>query len=188
MNTAGTPDRAPSGQRLREVVGAVIAEVAPEELPVVAGLSRFDDDTVVARLTSRRRGREPLGFGLEEMVCLATPVVWVALDESVRKVIGRTVDGVPARVGRRLGRVFRRPSDPLVVPALTPEQVAEVRRRILELSARSGLEPERAEVLADRVAARLLLPVQADGTDGAGRTDDGAEGGEDDTDEQGTRA
>lgn len=149
-----------SGTAVRDVVRAVIADVATEELPVVDGLRRFDDETVVARLTSRRRGREPLGFGLEEMVCLATPVIWVALDESVRRVVGRTIDGAPSRRGGRLGRMFRRRSAPVVVPTLTTDQVAEVRLRILELSAQSGLEAERAEALADRVAVHLLLPAR----------------------------
>ncbi|WP_199813356.1 hypothetical protein [Streptomyces aureocirculatus] len=160
---------------MRDVVRSVIAEVAPEELPVVDGLSRFDDATVVARLASRRRGREPLGFGLEEMVCLATPVIWVALDQGVRQAVGRTIDGVPRGMMRR---VFRRQSAPQAVPALNVEQVAEVRRRILELSAQTGLEPDRALVLADRVAARLLLPGHSDGHDD----------GDDGTDESGTPA
>lgn len=158
MSTAKTPERASSGVRVRDVVRAVIVEVAPEELPVVDGLRQFDDETAVARLAGRGTRREPLGFGLEEIVYIATPVVWVALDEGVRRVVGRAVDGTPRGAKRLLRKLFRRRSEPLVVPALTAEQVAGVRRRILELSEKSGLDPERAEVLADRVAAHLLLP------------------------------
>ncbi|MFE4494916.1 hypothetical protein ACFRKD_20960 [Streptomyces niveus] len=162
MDTAGDQKQASSsGAAVRDVVRAVIAEVAAEELPVVDGLRRFDDETVIARLTSRRRGREPLGFGLEEMVYLATPVIWVALDESVRRVVGRTIDGTPSRSGGRFGGMFRRRSAPLVVPVLNADQVAEVRRRIMELSAQTGLEAERAETLADRVAVHLLLPADS---------------------------
>ncbi|MEU7004080.1 hypothetical protein [Nonomuraea sp. NPDC046570] len=145
---------------MRDVVRAVIAEVAPEELPIVDGLRQFDDETAVARLAGRGTARDPLGFGLEEIVYIATPVVWVALDESMRRVVGQAVDDlrVPRGARRLLRRVFRRRAAPLVVPALTAEQVADVRRRILELSEKSGLEPERAETLADRVATHLLLP------------------------------
>lgn len=158
MSTAETPDRASSGVRVRDVVRAVIAEVAPEELPVADGLRQFDDETAVARLAGRGTAREPLGFGLEEIVYLATPVLWIALDESVRRIVGRTVDGAPRGARRLLRKLFRRRSEPVVVPALTAQQVADVRRRILELSEKSGLEPDRAEALADRLVVHLLLP------------------------------
>ncbi|MFJ7236293.1 hypothetical protein ACIQWB_04030 [Streptomyces olivaceus] len=140
------------------------------------GLRQFNDDTVVARLSRRHKSREPLGFGLQELVCLATPVVWVALDESVRRVVGRTTDGVSSRLGGRLGRIFWRRTTPLMVPELNAAQIAEVRRRILELSVGTGLEAERAEVLADRVALHLLLPAHSpepsDSRDGDDSTDE----------------
>ncbi|QKW53642.1 hypothetical protein [Streptomyces buecherae] len=159
MDTQEASGQASRGATVREVVRAVIADVAPAELHVVDALSQFDDDTVVARLSSRGRGREPLGFGLEEAIYLATPVVWVALDECVRRVVGRAIDTRgPLGMRRVLSRVLRRRSAPLAVPALNVEQVAEVRRRIVELSAQHGLESERADMLADRVAAQLLLP------------------------------
>lgn len=150
MGADGTP-----GVAVRDLVRAVVAEVAPAELPVVDALRQFDDATVVARLKGGGSGREPLGFGLEDAVYLATPVLWVALDETVRKV----VDGVPRGVRRIFGR---KRAAPVVVPELTRQQVADVRQRVLELAAQSGLTPERAEALADRLAVRLLLPETAD--------------------------
>jgi len=174
LDIAGEQRRISSaGPAVRDVVRAVIADVAPEELPVVDGLRRFDDETVMARLTSRRRGREPLGFGLEEMVYLATPVVWVALDECVRRMVGRTMSKAPSRLRRWLRRIFRRPPGQQVVPELSAEQVAEVRRRVLELSAQAGLGAERAEALANRLAVELLLPANALAPSGG---DDGGDG------------
>jgi hypothetical protein len=55
-------------------------------------------------------------------------VLWVALDECVRRVVGRTIDHVPSRLRRKLGRVARRRTAPLVVPAMTAGQVAELYR------------------------------------------------------------
>jgi hypothetical protein len=49
-----------TGLRVRDVV----AEVAPEELPLVAGVTGFDDATVVRRLGGRCRRSDTLGFGL----------------------------------------------------------------------------------------------------------------------------
>lgn len=172
MDTGGAPDTMAPGAAVRDVVRAVVAEVAPEELALVDGLRGFDDDTVVTRLTARRGGGDALGFGLEEVVCLVTPVLWVALDECARRVVGGAVDRFSPGAGRRIGRVLRRRTVPLAVPALNDEQVAEVRRRILELSAQTGVEAARAEVLADRVALRLLLPP-----DPTGGGNDGGEDG-----------
>jgi hypothetical protein len=144
---------------VRDVVRAVIADVAPEELPVVDALRQFDDETAVRRLARGGAGREPLGFGLEDAVYLVTPVLWIAVDQSVRRTVDRTADGLPHGVRKLFRRASRRRPEPLAVPELTVQQVADVRRRVLELAATSGLSPERAEALADRLAVRLLIPA-----------------------------
>src|SRR5437879_4790292 len=65
--------------RVRDVVREVVAEIAPTELALVDGLAQFDDATAVRRLRPRGGRREPLGFGLGEILALVTPVVWLAL-------------------------------------------------------------------------------------------------------------
>lgn len=161
---------ASDGIRVREVVREVVAEVAAEELPVVDGLTRFDDATVVRRLTRPRR-REPLGFGLAEVASLVTPVVWLALDQAAHRAAGCAVDGATKGVKAVIGKVFRGKSRPVTIPALTPEQLGEVRRAVMETSARRGLDGPRAETVADAVVTRLALaargPAQEpDGPDG----------------------
>ena len=148
---------------VREVVRDVVAEVAPEELPVLAGLRRLDDDEALRRLTRRRRPREPLGFGLETVAVLAAAVAWVAVSESVKRMVQPAADGLSRRMGARLRRLFRRRSAPTVVPKLTREQLADVRQRVLEVAEQNGFDPERAVVLADRVVARLALGPQGPG-------------------------
>jgi hypothetical protein len=142
---------------VREVVRDVVAEVAPEELPVLAGLGRLDDDEVLRRLTRRRRSREPLGFGLDTIATMATAIAWVAVLESVKRMVQPAADGLSRGIGTRLRRLFRRRSAPTVVPALTPQQLAEIRRRVLELAEQNDFDRDRATVLADRVVARLAL-------------------------------
>ncbi|MFI0220423.1 hypothetical protein [Streptomyces lydicus] len=143
---------------VREVVHDVVARVAREELPVVEGLAQFGDATVVRRLGHRGgRRREPLGFGAGDVAALVTGVVWLALDQTVRQLGERPADGVLRGAGGLLRRVLRRYAEPATVPPLTPEQLAEVRQRMLEVAARRGLERERAETVADAVVARLAL-------------------------------
>jgi hypothetical protein len=74
-----------SGSAVADVVRDIVAEEAPAELPVADGLRRLSDGRAVRRLARRRRRRETLGFGLGEVVPLVTPVLWIALDEAVRR-------------------------------------------------------------------------------------------------------
>ncbi|MEU2609634.1 hypothetical protein [Streptomyces albus] len=176
-----------SAGAVRDVVHDVVARVAREELPVLEGLAQFGDATVVRRLGHRGgRRREPLGFGAGEVAALVTGVVWLALDQTVRQLGERAADGVIRRAGGALRQVLRRDTAPVTVPPLTPEQLAEVRQRVLEVAARRGLGRERAETVADAVVARLALgpaeavpPAPGDRPGGAGSsgTGDSAGGG-----------
>ncbi|MFC5719157.1 hypothetical protein ACFP1Z_03025 [Streptomyces gamaensis] len=142
---------------VRQVVRDVVAEVAPEEIPVLDGLSRLDDDEALRRLTQRRRSREPLGFGLDEVTTLATALTWVAVQESVKQIVEPATDGLSRSVMSRIRRMFRRRSVPTVVPVFTREQLAEVQRRILDSAAQAGFDTDRATVLAERTVAKLAL-------------------------------
>jgi hypothetical protein len=145
------------GFSVSDVVRDVVAEVAPEELPVVEGLLHLRDDTVRRRLQRRSQPKEPLGFGLGEVAALATPVVWLVLDEAGRRFAGAAVDGAAKGTRTLWRKVFRGRQAPVIVPRLTHEQAAEVRRRVLELATQNGMERPKAAVLADAVVARLVL-------------------------------
>lgn len=142
---------------VRAVVRAVVAQTAPEELPLLdAVLERCPDDGDGLRLLSRNRCRhDPLSFGLEYLVPLVAPVVWAALDQMVRK----GVDGVMPRFGPAVRRwlPWRRATTP-TVPELTPVQVAAVRDKVRVRAEAVGMDAERAQALADSVAVELLLP------------------------------
>ncbi|MGH3853140.1 MAG: hypothetical protein ACRDR6_06510 [Pseudonocardiaceae bacterium] len=170
---------------MSDVVRDVVADAAPEELPLVEGLSRFGDETAVRRLTRRSRPREPLGFGLDEIAVLVTPVVWIAVEEAVRRVVDSTVAGVAKGPWARLRRRLRWRPTPLTVPPLTREQIVEVRQRMLELAAHNGLERERAVTLADLLVARLLLHVPEES---ARASRSGTIGADPDTETRGTSA
>lgn len=150
------------GLRIRDVVRDVVAEVAPEELPLVAGLARFDDVTVVRRLGDRGRRRETLGFGLGEIAALVTPVVWLAVNQAAQRIVGAAVDGTVGRAGSALRKLLRRSGEHVTVPPLTREQLSGVRKSVLEVAAQRGLEAERASVIADAVVARMALAGSED--------------------------
>ncbi|SDM65747.1 hypothetical protein SAMN04489726_2754 [Allokutzneria albata] len=139
------------------MVRDVVAEVAPEELPVVDGLAGFDDGTVVRRLRRGGNRREPLGFGLGEIAVMVAPVVWIVVDQIAQKVAGTAVDGAAKGMRALLRKVFRKGPARVVVPPLTPEQLAEGWRKVYEAALHRGMSEERARAVADAVVARLTL-------------------------------
>ncbi|MFE4924519.1 hypothetical protein [Streptomyces sp. NPDC056661] len=148
-----------------------MAEVAPDELPLVEGLVELDDATAVRRLRGRGQRREPLGFGLDE-VLLVTPVVWLAVDEAVQRI---EPAAAVSRASSALRKLFRRPAETVTVPPLTQEQLAEVRKSVL-VAAQRSLGEERALTIADAVVTRLVLPGPDSPTGAAGEA--GAADGE----------
>lgn len=142
---------------VRQVVRDVVAEVAPEELPLLDGvLEALDDAGVQRTLTRRSRGREPLGFGLETVVALVVPVVWGALSEVARQTLQGAAQRGIARLRRRLG-LPAEDTGPLTLPPLDREQILYVRRTVLARCAAAGMEEARAASVADSVVARLQL-------------------------------
>jgi len=138
-----------------DVAREVIGQVAPEELPLVEGLSRMEPDTVHRRLSGRHTRRDPLGFGLTEAATLLSPVLWIALEETVRRTVVSAEDGA-VKGSKALWRRLRRGRQaPLVVPPLTEAQIEQVRSRVLELAAAQGVTPENATSLADCLGKHL---------------------------------
>jgi hypothetical protein len=144
------------------IVAAVIAGLAPAEVPLAESLYGLDPATALERLSSRPARGEPLGFGLEEIGVMLTPAVWIAVDETLRRVIGTVAERVdrPRATQRGLFRRRRTPV-PVTVPALGPEQLASVEQCVLEAARRAGLSPEQSERVADGVVRRLALMPQA---------------------------
>ncbi|MFD7985634.1 hypothetical protein ACFV4M_19990 [Kitasatospora indigofera] len=156
------PEEARAGEPVRDVVRSVIAALAPEELPLVDGLRRFDDATVVRRLNGRSRRREPLGFGIGEVAALVTPVVWLVLDGVAQRMVSATVDRAAQGAAGALRRLLRRPAPAAQVPPLTREQLAEVRALVLAAAGQRDFPPERAAEIADAVVGRLALSPAPD--------------------------
>lgn len=167
------------GCLLRDLVAEVVLEVAPEERPLLQALSGLDDATVVRRLTAHDRQDEPLAFGAEAVAAMVTPVLWVAVDQAVRKVVDSVAEpGGAAGRGVRgwFGRCRRSP-EPVVVPPLTREQIALVARTVLEAGREAGLSEQRRSRIVDGVVRRLVLaPPSGSGEpsdSGSGQPPDG---------------
>lgn len=145
---------------LREVVLDVIAEVAPEEVPVVKSLEGLGYDEAIKRLRRKKARREPLAFGLDEINVLISAVLWIALDETVRKGANGVSDGV---LGRLRGRLSKNPEIKKPEPAFTVPDKAQLKATheyVVHHALAAGLSAKRAAALADAVVARLSLDGQ----------------------------
>ncbi|MEW2290466.1 hypothetical protein [Streptomyces sp. NPDC047841] len=168
-----------------DVVRDVVDRHAPDERPLADDLAGLDYGLVVRRIRQASSGRrsDPLGFGLDTVTAVVTPVVLLAVDEACRAAVaegtGRLVNRAAAALGR-LRPSARRPAAAPEVPHLSPAQLASVRRRVREEAARRGFAD--ADGLADSVVARLALAGAEDPGDdqpdepdeGEGRQEDGA--------------
>ncbi|MGO4615419.1 hypothetical protein AB4305_13210 [Nocardia sp. 2YAB30] len=161
-----------------DVVRDVVAEVAANELPLVDRLRRLGDERAVRVLGRRRSGRDLLGFGIDEMVVLASPVVWIVLNEAAARLADGAVTSGSKAVRQWLNRRFSRAGNVAALPTLDPEQIAEVRAQVLDTALRSGMDEDRARLLADSVAGRLVLGALPDPDDPP--TDASTQGADDD--------
>ncbi|MEU5211804.1 hypothetical protein [Streptomyces sp. NPDC020742] len=144
---------------VRQVIKDVVAETAPEELPLLAGLEPLDDTAIDRVLGQRARTREPLGFGLDTVVALVTPVLWTVLSDVARQELQTAASGGLARLKQRLRR-HRRPRQDeaaLTLPPLDRVQAQHVRELVLARCTAAGIDDTRAAAIADGVTVRLLL-------------------------------
>lgn len=150
------------GRLLRDVVAGVVEEVAPEERPLLDALWELDDATVLRRLTVRGDRDHPLSFGVEAVTALVISVVWIAMDQTIRRIVDGTGSQKRARP-RLFGR--RRDSGPVTIPPLTQEQLQQVYQEVLDAARSAGFSPKRSGQIADGVVRRLALapPEAQDG-------------------------
>lgn len=142
---------------VRDIVRSVVVSQARHELPYFTRLARSGDSWVLWRL-NRSRGRdEPLGFGLGEMAALATPVVWVTLNEAAREFGSAAGDGMFAGVQELVRRILRRKPRPATVPPLTTEQRKKVRDTVYEELLTKKMSEKRAGDIANAVYYELSV-------------------------------
>ncbi|MET8760616.1 hypothetical protein [Lentzea sp. NPDC004782] len=147
-----------------ELARRVVRKIAPEELPsfdIVAAPYLESPERAERRL--RQAHDDPLGFGLGDIVAMATPVIALVSGSVVTAVsdsVGKAVrDGTTNAVRKAWRKVRGKPQKPLELPPtpLTASQLAEVRQIALQRALSLGMERQKAEALADAVIAALVL-------------------------------
>jgi hypothetical protein len=165
-------DRDAEQELVGELARAVVRCVAPEELGLFAETEAdyFRDPGLVRRARSRD---EALGFGLD--LALLTPyvlVVGTAVVHFLAMVVSDAVrdearDELKPVIAGRVRRLLRR-DDPAAADrrqaeehdrarGVTVEQAREVRQVALRQAMQSGLDDEKAALLADAFVGALLV-------------------------------
>ncbi len=172
MHAKHSADRDKDAERdlVDELARSVLQQIAPEELVLFAETEAdyFRDPELV--LSGRRRD-EAVGFGLE--MALMTPYVLAAGTVVVRFLASAVSDAVRDElkpvIAEPVRRLFRRDGAPAggqrestgqdrgTVPGMTVEQAREVRRVALQQARQSGLDEEKASLLADAFVGALLV-------------------------------
>lgn len=164
-----------------ELARRVVRKIAPEELPsfdIVAAPYLESPEQAERRL--RQAHDDPLGFGLADVVALATPVVALVSGSVITAVsdsVGKAVrDGAVGALRKAWRKLRRKPLEPLELPStpLTTAQLAEVRQIALERALSLGMKRQKAEALADAVVAALVL---RDNDQASDQADDDKAGG-----------
>lgn len=174
MHFSRTPDHDRNAEQdfIGDLARAVVGRVAPEELGLFAETEAdyFRDPRAALRAGSRD---EAVGFGLE--MALMTPYV-LTVGTAVVRFLGTVVsdavrdqlrDELKPVVAGRVRRLLRR-DDPAGAdhresggqaraPSLTVAQAREVRRVALQQAIQSGLDEQKAALLADAFVGALLV-------------------------------
>ena len=165
-------DRDAERDLVGELARAVVRRVAPDELALFAETEA--DYSRDPGLALRPRSRdEALGFGLD--LALLTPyvlVVGTAVVHFLAMVVSDAVrdqarDELKPVIAGRIRRLLRRDGPAAAdrretdehdrAPGVTAEQARAVRQVALQQAIRSGLDDEKAALLADAFAGALLV-------------------------------
>jgi hypothetical protein len=151
---------------ISEIAHGIIAEVAPDELPMFGVVSRaFLTDPKLAAVGAGDDD-EMLGFGGGAEVELLTPLVFSITSGVVAFLVTTVVNAAKSEtqaiVQQRVRQLFKRFSagtSPQTLPplALSREQLAEVRRVAFDIASRTGLPAAQAALLADSTVGQLAI-------------------------------
>jgi hypothetical protein len=135
---------------ISRVVREVVEEVAPDETPIVDQLEGSSNSRAVRRLERRSKRSEPLAFGVEDLIPLVAPVVWIVLTKFLETIGENTAQTLWNRLLRRLK--LRRLE---TVPPLTDEEIEKACDLVREALLGKGFEADNADKITDSLKQSL---------------------------------
>lgn len=164
MKDTATLDAADT-QLISDVARDLVAQTAPEELPLFRATSTAYFQNPEKALKDRAGAEEMLGFGAELATAIA-PVALAVTTEVVQFLVAELKTSLSKESSsmisdalRKLFRKFRPAGQSAsdVAPALSAKQLAEVRRRAYEKARQFQLPEAQADQMADSMVATLAI-------------------------------
>lgn len=142
----------------------LVSDLAPHELPLFPAVSR----TFLQNRGKRhdRPGERELAFGAGEAVQMLSPVILAVVsgavgficEEVAKSVAEKSPEAIESAVRALLGRAsVAMTAEQTDLTRLSSQQVSKLRQMVFDHATGLDLAPERANVLADSVAGKLLL-------------------------------
>lgn len=147
---------------IAEMSRDVVAEVAPDELPLFGMNSTAYFKNPKKALESQQGQDDTLGFGIEAMVPLLTPIVIAVVSAVIthleQSLSTHLASGAEGLVSGGLRSVFKRGGKEAAAPAqLSQAQLAEVRDIAFRKARQLKLPETQAKMLADSVVGGLVV-------------------------------
>lgn len=165
------------GVPVSRVVRQVVTEHAPQERELLDAVERMTPRDRRRHLeTSRERRQEPstVDFGLEVVVPLVTPVLWLVLTEAARETAATAVrasaQAARSRWRRFRGRGREPEGEPEITLPLSAEQLGVVRDAVLTQCVETGLSAARATAIANAVFYALSTSAGREESSGQGES------------------
>lgn len=150
---------------LSDISRELIADIAPQELPLfrATSVAYFADPERVLKV--RASSDAMLGFGVDPAILSWTPIVLTVtsaiidfLREEIKASAKEETSGLVGAWVKQLFKKFRPPDDGGgAVPPLTPEQLAQVREQALKKARQLKLPAGQAGMLADAIVGSLAV-------------------------------
>jgi hypothetical protein len=146
-----------------DIARDVLAELAPQEIPIFPAASRTYFADPPAALKQYRSKDNALGFGVDPLLVSLTPIVLHTLLETFEFLTDIAKKAVEAGLAKEIPEIvkamFRKfhPSEPAAALVLTSEQTTLIYENILESAKRLRFPPDKARSLADAIIARLAM-------------------------------
>jgi hypothetical protein len=152
---------------IAEMSKDVVAEVAPDELPLFRMNSTAYFKNPKKALESTEAKDDTLGFGIEAVVPLLTPIVIAVVSQVIahleQSLSSHVASGAEGLASGGLRSVFKRGGKGTSAPAqlsptqLSPAQLAEVRDIAFRKARQLKLPETQAAMLADSVVGGLVV-------------------------------
>jgi len=146
-----------------DIARDVLRDVAPAELPIFGPASKAYFHNPAVALKEAHAKDSVLGFGMDLLPVLLTPVVLHILSqvlEILEDIATKALtESLRQEIPQILKSMFRKFYSPATdkPPILTREQVALVRANVLTAAKKQRVPLQKAEALADSIVAKLVL-------------------------------